>query len=226
MKEKMQMFWASLLQKINGKINQWLNKRTKSMQTLDAGDDTVVNFFLMVLQKVVNRVLMGAEYSVESDSAIAEPLKDLCADVQENVYGIVGNMLGNSTHAECWVVPAFVTVGGVQKLIHSYVSGEKICITQTREDGGIAECDNLLDIVLNIFVGPVPAVQGHAILNVVNGGLGIRCVRNGGTGDQQNSSQEQDSQQTANGSQNQFTHRKTSLFLIKKKYTTFFSTKV
>ena len=136
----MQRFWVNLLEKVSDKINQWLNKKKLSKQTIDAGDDTVVNFFLMILRKVVNRSLMGAEYDVVSDSTLAEPLRELCKDLQDNMYGVVGNMLGNNVHAECWVVPSFITVGGQQKLIHSYISGEKICITQTKEDGQIAEC--------------------------------------------------------------------------------------
>lgn len=140
MREKIQRFWVQLLQKLDGKINQWLNKNKISKQTVDAGDDTVVNFFLMILRKVVNRTLVGAEYRVVSDSSLAKPLQDLCRDLQDNMHNVVGNMLGNSIHAECWVVPSFITAGGKQKLIHSYISGDKVCITQTKEDGQIAEC--------------------------------------------------------------------------------------
>ena len=140
MREKMHRFWVNLLNKIGNKINQWLNKSGTTKQTVDAGDDTVVNFFLMILKKVINRTLIGAEYSVVSDSTLAEPLKLLCEDLQENMYNIVGNMLGNNVHAECWVVPSFITVGGFQRLVHSYIGGEKICITQTKEDGNISEC--------------------------------------------------------------------------------------
>lgn len=140
-------FWMNLLTKIDDKINQWLNKPTSSRTVLDAGDDSVVNFFLMILRKVVNRVLMGAEYSIVSDSTQAEVLKELCEDLQDHMPSVVGNMLGNSIHAECWVVPSFITVGGQQKLIHSYINGDKVCITQTREDGSIAECYMIIDAI-------------------------------------------------------------------------------
>ena len=145
MRGKIKAFWVALLQSINNKINQWINKGKETFAIIDAGDDTVVNFFAMILRKVVNRAIMGAEYSVTTDSTVAEPLKDLCKDLQENVYSIAGNMLGNSVHAECWVVPSFITVGGQQKLVHSYISGEKVCITQTKEDGRIAECYMILN---------------------------------------------------------------------------------
>lgn len=130
---------------IDDKINQWLNKDKGGNATVDAGDDTVVNFFLMVLKKVVNRTLMGAEYSVVSESAQAEALKELCDDLQDNMHTIVGHMLGNSVHAECWVVPSILE--GSQRLVHSYITGDKICITQTKEDGNIAECYMIIDAV-------------------------------------------------------------------------------
>ena len=147
MKYTIQRFWTNLLEKVNSKINQWLNKK-KAVTTLDAGDDSVVNFFLMILKKVINRSLFGAEYSVISDSLQAEPLKELCANLQENIHTIVGNMLGNNVHAECWVVPSFITVKGKQKLIHSFISGERVCITQTKEDGQIAECYMIINATM------------------------------------------------------------------------------
>lgn len=140
MRETIQRFWLSLLERIRDSIDQKLNKRTGAKKPIDAGDDTVINFFLMILRKVINRALVGAEYSVVTDSAIAEPLVELCEDLHDNAYKIAGNMLGNSVHAECWVVPSFIMVGGQQKLIHSYVTGEKMCISHTKDDGQIAEC--------------------------------------------------------------------------------------
>lgn len=148
MREKFKVFWIGLLQKVDKAINQWINKGTAKRTTIDATDDSVVNFFLMILRKVINRTLMGVEFKVETDSKIAEPLQELCADLADNIYNIAGNMLGNSYHAECWAVPAFITAGGQQKLIHSYISGDKICITQTKEDGNISECYMIINATL------------------------------------------------------------------------------
>ena len=148
MREKIKAFWVSLLQKVDKVINQWINKSNTARITIDANDDSVVNFFLMILRKVINRTLMGAEYRIETDSTIAEPLQNLCTDLNENIYKIAGNMLGNSYHAECWVVPAFITAGGQQKLVHSYISGDKICITQTKEDGQISECYMIINATM------------------------------------------------------------------------------
>ena len=64
MKNAIKNFWVNLLSKINDKINQWLNAPKSKLPTMDAGDDTVVNFFAMVVKKVLNRALMGAEFDV------------------------------------------------------------------------------------------------------------------------------------------------------------------
>ena len=148
MRETLKRFWLNLLEKVGDKINQLLNRQKTTKTTVDAGDDSVINFFLMILRKVVNRTLMGAEFSVVTEMESAEPLRELCEDLQNNIYKIAGNMLGNNVHAECWAVPSFITVGGQQKLVHSYISGERVCITQTKEDGQIAECYMVVDATM------------------------------------------------------------------------------
>ena len=147
MKEFLKNFWKNLLTMLDGKINQWLNRSGSTVETTDAGDDTIINFFAMVLRKVLNRALMGAEFDVISDSTQAEPLKELCGDLNRNAYKITANMLGGRMRSECWVVPSFITVGGQQKLVHSYADGERICITALKEDGQISECYIILNAV-------------------------------------------------------------------------------
>ena len=145
MKETLLRFWKNLLSKLDESINQYLNKDRNKISTVDADDDTVVNFFVMILKKVINRALMGAEYNIISDSTQTEPLAELCKNINENIYKIAGNMLSAKPYAECWCVPSFVTVGGKQKLIHSYVDGSRIRITSLREDGQISECYMILN---------------------------------------------------------------------------------
>ena len=153
MKNAIKDFWVNLLSKINDKINQWLNAPKSKLPTMDAGDDTVVNFFAMVVIKVLNRVLMGAEFDVISDSAQAEPLKELCEDLNRNAYKITAYMIagnenisGNSV-AECWAVPSFIKVQGENKLVHSYIDGSRVLITGIRDDGEISECYMVLNAV-------------------------------------------------------------------------------
>lgn len=147
MKNAIKRFWLALLTKINNKINQQLNKSDNNAKLVDAGDGNRINFFAMVVKKVLNRALMGAEFDVISDSAQAEPLKELCEDLNENAYKITANMIGGNWRSECWVVPAFIKVGGEQKLVHSYLSGDRICITQTKCNGEISECYMILEVV-------------------------------------------------------------------------------
>lgn len=153
MKNAIKNFWVALLSKINDKINQWLNAPKSKLPTMDAGDDTVVNFFAMVVKKVLNRALMGAEFDVISDSTQAEPLKELCEDLNRNAYKITANMIaGNEnisghTVAECWVVPSFIKVQGQNKLVHSYIDGSRVLITGIRDDGQISECYMVLNAV-------------------------------------------------------------------------------
>ena len=147
MKNTIKQFWLNFLTKLNNKINQWLNKPNGTIPTTDADDDTIINFFAMVLRKVTNRALMGAEFDVVSDSKQAEPLKDLCADLCDNAYKITVNMLGGRERSECWVVPSFVKSGGQNRLIHSYIGGDRICITAMRDDDSIAECYMILNAV-------------------------------------------------------------------------------
>lgn len=153
MKNAIKNFWVALLSKINDKINQWLNAPKSKLPTMDAGDDTVVNFFAMVVKKVLNRALMGAEFDVISDSTQAEPLKELCEDLNRNAYKITANMIagnenisGNSV-AECWAVPSFIKVQGENKLVHSYIDGSRVLITGIRDDGEISECYMVLNAV-------------------------------------------------------------------------------
>ena len=145
MKDSIKNFWLALLSKINKKINQWLNEPKNKLPTTDAGDDTKINFFAMIIKKVLNRALMGAEFDIISDSTQAEPLKELCEDLNENAYKITANMIGGKVRSECWAVPSFISVGGKQKLVHSYIDGDRLCITQVKEDGQIAECFMILN---------------------------------------------------------------------------------
>lgn len=145
MKETFQKFWKNFLEKINENINQYLNKNSGKKSIVDADDDTVVNFFVMILKKVINRALMGARYDVVSDSLQTEPLQELCENLNENIYKIAGYMLGSKPYAECWCVPSFITVGGKQKLIHSYLDGSRVRITGIKEDGRISECYMILN---------------------------------------------------------------------------------
>lgn len=125
-------FWRNLLQKIDNKINQWLNKG-KLSNSMTASDTTQVNFFLMVLKCVLNRVLMDCKFDVVSDSTLADPLKNAVENLQDNAYKIGGLMLGGSDtpdrRSECWAILIDKKCG-----IHHYMGGNEICITEKLGD--------------------------------------------------------------------------------------------
>lgn len=150
MKYTIKQFWYNLLQKLDKKINQWLNKVNNGMQEIRANDTDVVNVFVMILKKVLNHVFMQCSFEVVSDSVLVKPLMKLCDDLQDNCYKIGAYMLGGSDTSqnisECWVVPYFEVVNGQPTLFHSYLRGDKICITGMTGNR-ITECYMIIDAV-------------------------------------------------------------------------------
>lgn len=150
MKDTIKQFWYNLLEKLDGKINQWLNRGKTGSGETRIDDDSVVNFFAMVLKKVLNHVFMSCTFQLVTDSAQAEPLGALCEDLQKNCYKIGTYMLGGSDTpqniSECWVVPSMETVGGRQTLFHTYLRGDRVRITGMAA-GNITDCYMILDMV-------------------------------------------------------------------------------
>lgn len=148
MKDTIKQFWYNLLQRLDSKINQWLNKGGTGAKEINADNDTVVNFFIMALKKVLNHVFMQCDFELTTDSALAEPLVELCEDLQKNCYKIGAYMLGGSDTplriSECWAVPYFEMVNGEQKLMHSYLSGDRIRITGMAGNR-ITDCYMIID---------------------------------------------------------------------------------
>lgn len=150
LKDTIQQFWFNFLEILSDKINQYLNRGKKHRGEMKIDDDSIVNFFVMILKKVLNHVFMQCEFKVISDSAIVEPLKKLCEDLQKNCYKIGGLMLGGSDTpqniSECWVVPSIEVVGGEQKLFHTYLGGDRVRITGMTADK-ITDCYLIVDAV-------------------------------------------------------------------------------
>ena len=155
MKDKIKQFWTNFLLKLDDKINQHLNKGKPGKTSLTADDDSVVNFFVMALKKVLNHVFLQCDFALVSDSSQTEPLKELCEDLQVNCYKIGAYMLGGSDTpqqiSECWAVPYFDTVNGEKKLFHNYLNGNlKISFFVMDEsakttNANIAEWQNLIE---------------------------------------------------------------------------------
>lgn len=150
MKDAIKQFWYNLLQRLGSMINQHLNKASPGAKELSADDSAVVNFFSMILKKVLNHVFMQCDFELTTDSAIAEPLVELCEDLQKNCYKIGAYMLGGSDTpqriSECWAVPYFEVINGEQKLMHSYLGGDRIRITGMAGNR-ITDCYMIIDAV-------------------------------------------------------------------------------
>lgn len=138
MKNFFRTFWYNLLQRINDRINQQLNKYDVSSNEMTAAATDRINFFLMILKCVLNRTLMDCEFNVVSDSTQAEPLKAAAKNLNENAYKIGGYMLGGSdtpdNKSECWAVLIDKQCG-----IHHFMGGNEICITAKSGDH-ITDC--------------------------------------------------------------------------------------
>ena len=90
MKQAIKSFWYNLLKKLDNKLNEWLNRRENTGEVMSANNDTAVNFFLMVLKSVLNRVLMDCSFDIVSDSTQADLLRLAVKDIQNNAYKIGG----------------------------------------------------------------------------------------------------------------------------------------
>lgn len=138
MKGFFKTFWYNLLQKLNSKINQQLNRGNAASGEMTASDTDKINFFLMILKSVLNRVLMECEFDIVSDSQQAEPLKSAVKNLNENAYKIGGYMLGGSdtpdNKSECWAILIDKKCG-----IHHFMGGNEICITAKSGDH-ITDC--------------------------------------------------------------------------------------
>ncbi len=137
MKNIFNNFWYNLLQKLGNKINELLNRQNNSSE-MTSTEITKINFFLMVLKSVLNRVLMDCEFNIVSDSTLCEPLKSAVKNLEENAYKIGGYMLGGSEtpnkKSECWAILIDKKCG-----IHHFMSGSEICITAKSGDH-ITDC--------------------------------------------------------------------------------------
>lgn len=139
MKNNFNVFWYNLLQRLNGKINQLLNKMGNGTpREMSALNIDVINFFLMVLKCVLNRAFMDCKFNIVSDNSQAEPLKRAVKNLEENIYKIGGYMLGGSetpdNKSECWAILIDKKCG-----IHHFMSGSEICITAKNGDH-ITDC--------------------------------------------------------------------------------------
>lgn len=119
--QKIKTFWNNFWLAIKTAYNKAFKEVPKE-RTQEYRDTKRINFLAIFVSKLNNLANAESTYEVESDSVQAEPLKDLCKDLEAKRFDIVAEMLGEG---EMWVFPSHTNAGA---LFHRYVSQDKVRI--------------------------------------------------------------------------------------------------
>ena len=130
--------WNNLLYRLG------YERRAKEKQAVDPNaqkwdDIENINWFAMAVSKITNLSCTETTYDIKSDSALTEPIADMCNDLENKRFEIVTKMLGSG---DCYVFPSFDEQGS---LFHSVLSEERVVIVDT--DGeNITKAYAILDV--------------------------------------------------------------------------------
>ena len=119
--QKIKTFWQAFW----GAIKTAYNKAFKDVpkgRTQEYRDTRRINFLAIFVSKLNNLSNTESTFDVESDSAQAEILKELCKDIEAKRFEITSEMLGTG---DCWVFPSHANSG---ELFHRYVTQDKVRI--------------------------------------------------------------------------------------------------
>lgn len=108
-------FWASMKNAYNKAF-----KEPPAQVAQDWRDVGGVNLLATCVNKLANLALTEATFDLETDSAVAEPLINLCRDIEDKAYTVVEEMLGNGDY---WVFPATDEKGNIY---HSYMAQQQV----------------------------------------------------------------------------------------------------
>ena len=130
---KIKTFWQSFWDAIKTAYNKAFKEPVK--ECVQAYRDTRrVNFLAVFVSKLNNLANTESTYDVESDSAQADRLKELCKDIEDKRFDIVSEMLGTGDY---WIFPAHNERG---ELYHRYVTQDKVRVLNM--DG-----ENITDVI-------------------------------------------------------------------------------
>lgn len=82
------------------------------------------NWLAMAVSKIANLSCTETTYEVKSDSALVEPLQDLCKDIEKKRFEIVYAMLGTG---DCYIFP---TIQGNKPLYHTLLCENNVVILE------------------------------------------------------------------------------------------------
>lgn len=117
--QKIKLFFTNFF----NALKQAYNKAFKDIpegHTQEYRDTKRINFLAIFVAKLNNLANTEATFEVDSDSAQADRLKELCKDLEANRFEITADMLGDG---DCWVFPAHNSAG---TLYHRYVTQDKV----------------------------------------------------------------------------------------------------
>jgi hypothetical protein len=97
-------------------------KEVPKENTQEYRDTKHINFLAIFVSKLNNLASIESTYDVETDSTIAEPLTDLCKDLEAKRFDITAEMLGCGDY---WVFPSHTNAGN---LFHRYVTQDRVRI--------------------------------------------------------------------------------------------------
>ena len=127
--EKLTIFWNCFWQALQEA--RAVNKTYKTApndNTQNWQDTKNINFLAIFVSKLNNLVNIESTYEFQTDSAVAEPLDELCTDLETKRFEICEGMLGTG---DMWVFPAH-TAGG--KLFHRYLTQDNVRVIDTDGD--------------------------------------------------------------------------------------------
>lgn len=139
--QKIKTFWNAFWNAIKTAYNKAF-KEVPTGNTQQYRDTKRINFLAIFVSKLNNLANTESTYDVESDSVQAEPLIDLCKNLEANRFEIVSEMLGAGDY---WVFPSHTKAGG---LFHRYVPQDRVRVLDM--DG-----DQVTDIigVMDEYIG-------------------------------------------------------------------------
>lgn len=122
--QKITTFWNAFWNAIKTAYNKAF-KVIPQEDTQKHSDTKRINFLAIFVSKLNNLSCIESTYDVETDSTLAEPLIELCKNLEAKRFDIVEKMLGEG---DLWVFPAHDKNG---TLYHRYVEQEYVRVLST-----------------------------------------------------------------------------------------------
>ena len=119
--QKLRTFWTNFWYAIKTAYNKAFKEVPKE-NTQEYRDTKRINFLAIFVSKLNNLANTESTFDVESDSTQAEPLKELCKDLEAKRFEVTAEMLGTG---DFWVFPSHTNAGA---LFHRYVTQDRVRI--------------------------------------------------------------------------------------------------